>query len=270
MDSLESISPNISYKAVVNNKAIVGEEGNPNKAEFFYSNNPTKGNTYDNLDKKPDKGNGITSKEDSKIVYTYQIAFRKVDSVSKTPLIGAIFGVYDTSNKLIDIVTTNKNGYAISTQVSSGKYKIKELKAPKGYSLNTETYEITANWVTATVKTSANSKSTTYTSDKNKATDNSEQVGWLKNGIFYSIDSRPTGNDVKEAYIESTKALTDGTTFSKSNEGSGTVLLETDIPNTKLGELPSTGSIGTYLFKAIGSAAMIGAIGIYIVKRRKA
>lgn len=40
-------------------------------------------------------------------------------------------------------------------------------------------------WITATVKTSVNSKGTTYTSDNNKVTDNLEQVGWLKNGVFY-------------------------------------------------------------------------------------
>ena len=92
-DALNYISPEVSYKAVVNEKAVVGNTGNTNNAELFYSNHPTNGSTYENLDKKPEQGNGITKKEDKKIVYTYQVAFKKIDSKTKNPLANAIFGI---------------------------------------------------------------------------------------------------------------------------------------------------------------------------------
>ncbi|HFD1973398.1 TPA: SpaA isopeptide-forming pilin-related protein [Streptococcus pyogenes] len=271
-DALKDIAPTVSYKAIINEKAVVGEPGNINSVELFYSNNPTEGSTYENVEKRPTEGEGIIKKEASKTVHTYQIAFKKIDSKSKTPLADAVFGVYSDENatQLVDIVKTNKEGYAVSTRVSKGKYYIKELKAPKGYSLNTTVYMVNAEWSFSTMKASVESKNTTYTSNKNEAASNSKQVGWLKEGVFYNLNNKPIGTNIQEAYVLSTTTISENTTIINKNEGAGTVLLNQDIPNTKLGELPSTGSIGTYLFKAIGSAAMIGAIGIYIVKRRKA
>ncbi|HEP1912235.1 TPA: SpaA isopeptide-forming pilin-related protein [Streptococcus pyogenes] len=270
-DALKEIAPKVSYKAVINEKAVVGEVGNTNTAEFFYSNNPTSGNTYEDVNKKPDEGNGITKKEKSKTVYTYQVAFKKVDE-KQNGLANAIFGIYSDKDttKLVDIVTTNSRGYAVSTQVGRGIYYIKELQAPAGYSLNTKVYNVTADWTSSTTKTSVDSTNTTYTTDQSKAANKSGQVGWLKDSIFYVLENKPGGDNIQAAYISSSTTISENTTIINKNEGAGTVLLNQDIPNTKLGELPSTGSIGTYLFKAIGSAAMIGAIGIYIVKRRKA
>lgn len=158
----------------------------------------------------------------------------------------------------------------MSTQVGRGIYYIKELQAPAGYSLNTKVYNVTADWTSSTTKTSVDSTNTTYTTDQSKAANKSGQVGWLKDSIFYVLENEPGGDNIQAAYISSSTTISENTTIINKNEGAGTVLLNQDIPNTKLGELPSTGSIGTYLFKAIGSAAMIGAIGIYIVKRRKA
>ena len=45
-----------------------------------------------------------------------------------------------SATKLIDKVTTNENGYAVSTNVGAGDYWVKELVAPTGYSLNDQTY----------------------------------------------------------------------------------------------------------------------------------
>ncbi|HHJ8959543.1 TPA: LPXTG cell wall anchor domain-containing protein, partial [Streptococcus pyogenes] len=108
-----------------------------------------------------------------------------------------------------------------------------------------------------------------YTTNDSEKAIGTTTVGWLLNNIFYKENP---GDGGQFAYINKVTEDKSTTTKVEKNQGAGagTVLLETEIPNTKLGELPSTGSIGTYLFKAIGSAAMIGAIGIYIVKRRKA
>ena len=43
----------------------------------------------------------------------------------------------------------------------------------------------------------------------------------------------------------------------------------TDVVNTKLGTLPSTGGMGTYLFTIIGVVVMAGAAGAFFMSRRK-
>ena len=43
----------------------------------------------------------------------------------------------------------------------------------------------------------------------------------------------------------------------------------TKIQNTKLGTLPSTGGMGTYLFTIIGVVVMAGAAGAFFISRRK-
>lgn len=263
-DALKEISPEVGYKAVVNEKAVVGNTGNANNAELFYSNDPTNGSTYENVDKKPEEGNGITKKDDKKVVYTYQVAFKKIDSRTNSPLTDAVFGIYDSSNKLVDIVTTNSNGYAVSTQVSAGTYTIKELKAPKGYSLNTNIYTVTASQTSATTTTNVATTKTEYTSDVNQAGNDKTQVGWLKNNIFYL---KKPSDDAQPAYIKSTSTTT-AQSMTTTGTG-GTVILTTDIPNTKLGELPSTGGIGTLLFTTIGVVVMAVTASLYFVKRKK-
>ena len=62
------------------------------------------------------------------------------------------------------------------------------------------------------------------------------------------------------------------------NEAEGIVTLVNDeknasnpygFENTKLGELPSTGGMGTYLFTIIGVVVMVGAAGAFFISRRR-
>ncbi len=52
------------------------------------------------------------------------------------PLQGAIFGIYDINDVLIEELTTNENGIALSQDIIYGDYYIKELGAPHGYWIN--------------------------------------------------------------------------------------------------------------------------------------
>ena len=63
------------------------------------------------------------------------------------------------------------------------------------------------------------------------------------------------------------------TTFNVTNEGVASIAGEkantTEIKNTQLSTLPSTGGMGTYLFTIIGVVVMAGAAGAFFISRRK-
>lgn len=79
-----------------------------------------------------------------------RVEINKLDSSCncKTPqgeatLAGAKYGVYDTSGKLLETLTTDSNAYAISGYLPSlGEFIIKEIEPSKGYTLDKNTYAI--------------------------------------------------------------------------------------------------------------------------------
>ena len=73
----------ITYTATLNQYAVIGSKGNPNKMHIAYNNNP-KINTPNTNDETPD---------DTNIVFTYEAVFNKVDQDNK-PLTGADFTLY--------------------------------------------------------------------------------------------------------------------------------------------------------------------------------
>ena len=264
--------PKVTYSAVINDDAVVGGNGNTNDVKLVYANDPTKGETWDNPNdpdhpKEPEPGDqtGLTETNDSTTVYTYQLAFKKTGSGDDSEkLAGAQFGIYSDEGctKLIDIVTTNAEGYAVSSKVGEGTYYIKELAAPAGYSLNTTVYPITATKTAATSTATVTKRE--YTTKLAEAV-NDTQVGWLLDGVFYKDE--PAGGKAQAAYLESETTTTSSVT--EQGEGAGTVLLDKDIPNTKVSELPSTGGMGTTLFVVGGIAVMALAIALIAANKRR-
>lgn len=64
------------------------------------------------------------------------ISVYKVDGTDKTPLAGAVFGLYGSNGQLLEEQTTGEDGYAHFTPREWGYhmfYTIKELRAPEGY-----------------------------------------------------------------------------------------------------------------------------------------
>lgn len=288
-------TPIVVYNAVVNSTAVVADANNPNTATLYYAKNPDKGTTWTDLPNNPgsdpDKANDYESVKDTETVYTYQLAFKKTGEGSDgEKLAGAIFGIYADNDckasSLIDTVTTDENGYAVSTRVGKGTYFIKELWAPAGYSLNDSIYTIEASWATATTTvtgTVTNREYTTVVGEAAKLTDEDapKQVGWIKDGIFYSMSQYTTETAEKAgaqaAYIKSTSTSNTSSVTTIEAEGKGTVTALKDssgstvtaITNTKLSSLPSTGGIGTTIFTIGGCAIMIIAAALFFASRRK-
>lgn len=268
-------APVITYSGVINDNAVVGDDGNNNKVIYYYGD-PNTGTTWKPVDDEPDGATGVNKKEDEETVYTYQLAFLKTgEGEDADGLAGAKFGIYKDADctKLIDVVTTNENGYAVSANVESGIYYVKELVAPTGYSLNDKVYAITADWTTATTTSNATETEREYTTTK--PSDDALQVGWIKNSVFYTWDEVDPETAEKDgyqaAYLESEKTTTASESTFVKNEGvvGGTALMEDAIPNTKLSTLPGTGGMGTTIFTIGGVVIMISAAGLFFANRRK-
>ena len=126
----------IKFSAVLNKYATTKPVGNPNEAvKLTYTNkNDVKGEV---------DGNKV-------FVYTYHIQVHKFDEAGKT-LEGADFALYKTEadakseNNSIATGTSNENGLVVfynadeeEMLLQSGKYFIKETKAPTGYNRYTD------------------------------------------------------------------------------------------------------------------------------------
>ena len=300
-------TPIIKYQAVLNDKAIVGGDGNPNDARMYYSHEPNTGETFVPGPNTPEPNGstpGVSKKEDKEIVYTYQLAFLKTgEGNDAEKLADAVFGIYSDANceNLIDVVKTNKEGYAVSSKVGAGTYYIKELVAPTGYTLNDKIYSIKAEWKTATSTITTSNREWKYTTNISEAK-NETQIGWIdtkntestSDDVFYALDeyngaavdddvdnmgieNMPDGISLLPAYVVYDKTKVETSEITTSNPGAGTAatLIDPDgeeadsIPNTKLSALPSTGGIGTTIFTIGGCAIMIIAAGLYFATRRK-
>ena len=75
-------------------------------------------------------------KNDTKII------IEKKDNETKELLKGAKFEILDENKNVIKIDQTNDNGQIVFEKIMPGKYYIKEIEAPNGYTLNSELKEM--------------------------------------------------------------------------------------------------------------------------------
>ena len=78
------------------------------------------------------------------------LEIQKTDSATGQALAGAVYGIYKDSGaigkggssslQLLEQLTLDANGHALSGQLVAGRYYVKEITAPVGYELDTNTY----------------------------------------------------------------------------------------------------------------------------------
>lgn len=236
----------VDYKAVLDDDAVIGLNGNENKVDLKFSNNPNAtGDGTHNTGKTP---------EDKVIVFTYEFDTLKVDAADNTKkLQGAEFTLQDkASGKYAKVVngifqgwvdaaeastlTTDENGLITIKGMEGGTYIVKETKAPTDYNLPSAPFEITL-------------KATKIMSqDWNSTADRAL-------GEFSATIANPLPNTSGTA-TDNAKVSVDGYTATLT------------IKNTKGAELPETGGIGTKLFYIGGGALVLASAVILISKKR--
>ena len=200
----------------------------------------------------PGKTQEITATEKE---YTFEIGgsgtgniIQKVkagDSANElVPLAGAVFTLYTneactkkyTNDYHKDGTTTSAADGNINIKGLSGTgtYYLKETDAPNGFSMNPTIYKIVVNATFNTQNTN-------------------ELTGW-------TVTISEVGNE--NAAVTNTYTITaDG--LNKTEQ-------ITQIKNTTISALPSTGGIGTTIFTVGGCLIMIAAAALFFVSRRKA
>lgn len=123
----------VTYKATLDEDAVLGSTGNPNTADLEYSNNPN--NTGDGTAKPNDTGK---TPEDKNIVFTYKVTVNKVKE-NQQPLEGAEFELFKKAKDESWISKEKRTGTGDNQNVfewkglDDGDYKIVETKTPSGY-----------------------------------------------------------------------------------------------------------------------------------------
>ena len=226
----------VKYSATLERNAM-NEVSGDNAAYVKYTNKP--GDTHE-------------SEKDIEKVYTFDIDGNVTGDILKKvkrgttegkteALSGAIFTLYNDqkctnkyTNKYFDGTTTSDSEGKLKIEgLAAGTYYLKETIAPKGYTINNTVYRI-------------------------------------------EVSANLEGEELKEWNIEIKPMVEDGTTAdNKFSVDGGSAKPDeknqtTEIMNTTISELPSTGGIGTTIFTVGGCLIMIAAAALFFINCRKA
>lgn len=238
----------VEYSATLNDQAGLNFDANTNTAKLEYTNNPggetktTESRTYTYTFAIDSKLNGSSSEswnEITKEIVKGEIVKETTESGTKDvfkALAGATFTLTNNTSKKEYTATSDANGYLAFTGLDAGSYILKETAAPAGYSVNNAEIPVVI--------------SATYNTD-----------GTLKS---YSIN---INNKATSTYEATYKGEGISTTVTNIVQGTGNA--STEILNTKISELPSTGGIGTTIFTIGGCLIMIAAAAMLFASRRK-
>ena len=108
-----------------------------------------------------------------------------------SPIAGVKFQILDSDNKLIETITTDKNGEAISSDLEKGEYKVKEVETDKNYILNEQTQKAIIKENEQIVEFNITNDSKNPDIDIEKNGPNKAEIG---SKIEYDISIRNTGN----------------------------------------------------------------------------
>ncbi len=195
----------VTYESKLNENAVIGSTGNPNKVHLEYSNNPNVG------------GSGDTGKtpDDKVIVFTYKVVVNKYKNevADGNKLKGAEFTLskvlQDGTEKLIQVVKSDDGTKFTFKGLDDGKYILRETVTPSGYNTidpitftvagtHSETWEsqeqdkvltgLTGNPTTGTIEFESNLTDGSLTTNVvNKSGSTLPSTGGIGTTIFYVV-----------------------------------------------------------------------------------
>ena len=276
-EDIKEFAPNktdvitVEYTAVLNNTANIGLDGQENKVDLEYSNNPnieyspvtsdeTEDKPSDDNNGTPDNPNDDTpgtdkTPEDKVIVFTYEQDIKKIDAATEEVLANAVFTLsrsngtdteyakVDANNKLAGWTTTESEASGLTTGadgickiigLDDGTYTLKEKTAPDGYNKINNAMTLKINATTA----------------------NGQNWGGTASDALTDIALTVSGD----------AAISD-ITAQLASANKGTVMAK--VTNEKGVNLPTTGGIGTTLF-VLGGGCAAGLAGIYLISKKRA
>ena len=271
----------ITYSATVNDKAVIGNAGNPNTVKLEYSNKPDNSG-----DGTPDNDNdGVKGETPSSEVKTFvtEIELTKVSKDTARPLEGAVFNVKGTQiNKVLvtgqEFVQDNDTGTYY--KLTDGTYT---TKAPTPQTANQyvdstgATKYKKADYATTSVKETANVDFQVISGADGKI-----KITGLKEGTYtFTEIQAPDGYNLLDGPITvvvdsniATITKPDEFAWSKGANTPDSVTVDENgtfkfnVENAEGTELPSTGGIGTTIFYVVGTILVLGAGVLLVTKRR--
>lgn len=232
----------ISYSAIMTGEGV-NDEAHTNNAELTYTNNP---------------GTHTGGQKDIEKVYTFDIDGEVTGDILKKVKPGetneetvalqdaqfTLYTEYDEEKKDVvsdsiytnatnttGISTSDANGKIYYTGLAAGTYYLKETQAPEGYTLNNTVYKI----------------------DIDATIEDEELKSWT-----IKVTDMATNKDVTNDFT------VENETVSKGEDNT-----TTEIMNTTISQLPSTGGMGTTIFTIGGCVIMVTAAGLYFATRKK-
>ena len=274
----------ITYSAVIDEDAVIGNTGNPNTVHLEYSNNPNV--DYTGSTENPDKPatDEVTGEtpDDYTITYVTGIELIKVNNEEQR-LTGAEFKIEGTKLNKVKVVTET------FTEDTTGTY----YKLTNGaYTETDPTDDTNQNYVSETVKYKKTETVTWNTETVNvSATATVGEDGVLRfDGLAegeYTITEikAPAGYNLLKAPItvvitceepEEVSAITDVKVWEYTTTGAVTTeetvaedgRVHITVENQAGSVLPETGGIGTTIFYIAGAVLVLAAVVLLVTKRR--
>ena len=263
----------VTYKAILNENAVITDAGNPNTVNLQYSNNPnatTDGTSEPETpdEPKPNAPTGVTPDEVVK-TYTTALKLHKVDNKGTT-LTGASFRITgDGVNKVVvagtmfvaDAAGTYyklDDGTYTETRPESAtdetpKYKkvtSQTIEEDSANNVNVEAFVDESGYVTFTGLGDGD-----YTISEIVVPDGYQKAS----DVTIKIESAPTLSAPNWTVTkDSTDELTRNETFQYAF----------NVVNTQFSNLPTTGGMGTKLFYLFGGLLAVGSCIVLVTKKR--
>lgn len=271
----------ITYTATLNDKAVITDAGNPNKATLAYSNDPNHdyAGTPATTPDEPASGEptGETPEDEVK-TYTSAIKITKVDQANR-PLKGATFTLTGDSVKTVLVsgssFVEDDTEAAAYWKLKNGSYTTVDptgvVNASDIYDSTTQKYKKVESTPTSQTKTSSVNVSATV--------DDSGILTFtgLGAGTYTLTETPPDGyNPISPIVItigNSPSPSTSAPNWTVASGESSYVSLSGNtynvtITNSKGSTLPTTGGIGTKLFYIIGGLLVTGSVVLLVTKKR--